>query len=137
LSSSSHSAPIMQQKRYLANIFKNVPAPLAQVEHYGLTEYIQRFAPAGFPVHVAIHAIAGIKTCNETDYSAPHVHLDRNEINLLISNGELVYAITLGEETHEVAAPATIWIPAGLRHASNVRTGEGFFVCIQFDRHTP
>src|SRR5262245_21986557 len=44
-------------------------------------------------------------------YCEPHRH-EVDEINILLSQGHLLYDIRLGEERYEVEAPASIYIPA-------------------------
>ncbi|MGF1664157.1 MAG: hypothetical protein ACFCVG_17115 [Kineosporiaceae bacterium] len=53
-----------------------------------------------------------------------------DELNLLLSPGRLLFEIELGDERHEVAAPASVLVPAGLRHRANVLEGSGYFIVI-------
>ena len=62
-------------------------------------------------------------------YCEPHRH-DVDEINILLSQGHLLYDIRLGDERYEVEAPASVYIPAGLVHSANVIEGSGFFVAV-------
>lgn len=115
-------------------VCRAVPAGLEGLPDHKGIDRIQRLVPEGFPIHLAIHHVKAGEDPNRVIYSAPHTHLEWDEINVLISSSELVYAITIGDEAREVAAPATIWIPSGVEHAANLVSGEGFFLCIRIDK---
>lgn len=68
-------------------------------------------------------------TSGVRNYCEPHRH-DVDEINILLSQGHLLYDIRLGDERYEVEAPSSIYIPAGLVHSANVIEGSGFFVAV-------
>jgi len=89
---------------------------------------ISRIAWEGFPVHLAVHQVSVVEEMPER-YVAPHTH-NEPEINIILSDDELVYKIWLGDEIYEVGAPAAIWIPPGLSHSANVIRGSGQFVCM-------
>jgi quercetin dioxygenase-like cupin family protein len=78
--------------------------------------------------HIVTHEIRDV-SADRRSYCEPHVH-DCHEINILLSLGRLVYEIRLGDEVYLVEAPATIYIPAGLVHSSNVVEGSGFFIAL-------
>lgn len=82
----------------------------------------------GSQTHVAVHRVEAVP-------AAPRVYCDVHEhtvpeLNLILPTTQLTYEIVLGEERYEVQGPASIFIPAGLRHSANVRSGSGFFVAI-------
>ena len=82
----------------------------------------------GAQTHVAVHRVDGVRDADR-DYCDVHVHTVA-ELNLFLPITELVYDVVLGEETYEVEGPASVFIPAGLPHSANVRSGTGFFVAI-------
>ncbi len=116
------------------NIFPAVLTDLNKLDYHQAIENIRRFAPDNFPIHVAMLEVALENGKNSTIYSAPHSHPDHDEVNILVSRSRLIYHIMLAGKVHEVAAPSTIWIPAGTEHSANVVEGEGFFICIRLDK---
>lgn len=121
-------------KRFEGNIYPAVAAGLEGLQFYRSIDRIRRFAPDNFPIHAAIHDVIAVEGENSSIYSPPHVHPEEDEVNILVSKSHLLYRISLDDEVYEVKAPATVWIPSGLRHSSNVIEGEGFFICIRFPR---
>jgi len=121
----------MTSHKYRGNIYRNEPAPLSNTPCHQASDSIRRLAPAGFPLHIGIHQVEAGSTPEQRDYSLPHQHGDQDEINILISDGHLAYRLTFDDETYEVEAPATIWIPAGVNHSANVISGSGTFVCLR------
>ena len=124
----------MNRQTFEKHVFQVIPAELGCLPDHKAIDCIQRMIPEGFPVHLAIHQVSLGEGRNRTIYSAPHTHQEWDEVNVLLSNSTLTYAITIGDEVSEVAAPATIWIPAGVAHAANVISGEGFFICLRIDK---
>jgi len=123
---------IITRKCYQNLISRNVKIPLSSVPFHKDIAFIERFFCNEFPMHLAIHKVTNAK-CMPDDYTQPHVH-DVHEINILVGNeGELEYAIQLGEEIFYVQSNASIWIPAGLYHASNAIRGSGYFIAIRLD----
>src|SRR5690242_9139446 len=80
-------------------------------------------------LHVAVHEIRAVPHVEERSYCLSHTH-DCAELNLLIAFERLVFRFTLGDEEYIQAAPASVFIPAGLPHSANVIEGSGFFVVI-------
>lgn len=101
----------------------------------GLTRWLLlgNLIDPGSPVHVAIHFIGpdvGLATNNGFHYADCDVH-EYDEINILWSDdGSLRYRFELDGEVSEVAAPATVIIPAGVRHRAEAIGGTGFYLCI-------
>ena len=85
--------------------------------------------------HIAIHEFSGVTPANRS-YCDLHVH-DYDEIDVFHSTagGGLRVAVQLGDETIEVEAPSTVFIPAGTPHAANVIAGTGFMIAILEDGH--
>jgi hypothetical protein len=81
--------------------------------------------------YVAIHQFSDVAP-GERHYCHVHVH-DYDELNVFHSTSSLRVDVRLGDETIQVDAPATIFIPAGTPHAANVNTGSGFMVAILFE----
>lgn len=121
----------MADNKFRGNIFRNEPAPLGNTPCHQASACIRRLAPTGFPLHIGIHQVEASADPERKDYSAPHHHLDQDEVNILISDSHLAYRLTFDDETYEVEAPATIWIPAGVNHSANVISGSGTFVCLR------
>jgi len=124
----------MARNRFSGNIYRNEAAPLGTTACHQASDCIRRLAPSGFPAHVGIHQVEAGDTPERRDYSCPHCHDDQDEINILISDTHLAYRLTFDDETYEVVAPATIWIPAGVNHSANVISGRGTFVCLRVNR---
>jgi hypothetical protein len=80
------------------------------------------------PVFVALHEFSAVEEASRA-YCQPHVH-DFDEINVLHTSSSLRVDLLLGDEVVTVDAPATVFIPAGLPHSANVRSGEGVLVAI-------
>lgn len=78
--------------------------------------------------HVAVHRMDAVREASR-DYCDVHVHTVA-ELNLFLPVTELTYDVVLGEEAYEIEGPASVFIPAGLPHSANVRSGTGFFVAI-------
>ena len=113
-------------------IHQNVPTPLSSVAFHEDVPCIERFFSDTFPMHLAIHKVTDAKGVDP--YTEPHHH-DVPEINIIIGEeeGALEYAIQLGEETFRVESNSTVWIPAGMTHASNVIRGSGYFIAIRLN----
>ena len=80
-------------------------------------------------MHIAVHFIKNLPK-KIPKYSELHKH-DCDEINLILSeNKKLVYNVQLENEIYRVSSPATVFIPKGTRHSTEVLSGEGIFVCI-------
>ena len=123
---------LITRKCYQNLIFRHVRIPLSSVPFHKDIAFIERFFCNEFPMHLAIHKVTDAERMPD-DYTQPHVH-DVHEINILVGNeGELDYAIQLGEEIFHVQSNASIWIPAGLQHASNAIRGSGYFIAIQLN----
>jgi hypothetical protein len=110
-------------------------APLDAVPFHGNgVAPLSRRVLAGDGVHeelgrrVVAHELIEVGAA-ERRYCEPHVH-DCAELNLLLSTSRLLYEIRLGDDVYEVEAPASIYIPAGLRHSANVISGSGFFIAM-------
>lgn len=80
-------------------------------------------------MHVAVHFVDASKK-KIPEYGKLHKH-NVDEINLIISeNGKLIYEVQLGDETHKISSPATIFIPKWTKHKARAISGSGIFVCI-------
>lgn len=85
----------------------------------------------GAGVFIALHEFSGVEPARR-DYCRPHRH-DHDEINVFHTTSHLEVEVDLDGETFVLEAPATVLIPAGVRHAANVRSGSGFMVAILLD----
>jgi mannose-6-phosphate isomerase-like protein (cupin superfamily) len=111
-------------------LFDMLPVPLNNVPFHNNTDAITRYFANGFPLHVAVHEVSPVLAPPET-YTWPHVHEDCDEVNIIISQGDLLYRIQLGEEEFTVSNNSSIWIPRGMVHSANVLQGSGFFITIR------
>jgi hypothetical protein len=127
----------MRDNRKKWRVFPVVPTDMALSGHGRPVKGVRRLAPEAFPEHVAIHdvSIRGKDIANP--YSDPHAHPDQDEVNLLIGGSSLRYRFSLNGKILVVAAPAAVWIPAGVRHSANAVSGRGTFVCLRFGKPTP
>src|SRR5688572_19728866 len=71
-------------------IFSMLPVPLANVPFHNNTEAIKRFFAEGFPVHLAVHEVSPVAD-PPAEYTMPHIHEYWDEINLIISQHDLLY----------------------------------------------
>jgi hypothetical protein len=81
--------------------------------------------------HIAIHQFSNVESARR-EYCDVHVH-DYDEVNVFHTTSDLRVAVRLGDETIQVDAPATVFIPAGTPHSANVTSGSGFMVAILLD----
>ena len=103
-------------------IFENVLTDLDAIPFHHTLDELQRLAPTcfPFPVHLAVHKFVGSGT-PPRPYVEPHSH-GHPELNVLIGEpGALVYRFTLDNQVRDVKSPATVWIPAGVKHSANVQ----------------
>lgn len=120
------------QKQNQHLIHHNVPTPLSTIAYHHDVSCINRFFSDTFPVHLAIHKVTDAEDVKQ--YTDPHWH-DVPEINIVVSDeeGDLVYEVLLGDETFHVPSNSTIWIPAGMVHATNVLRGSGYYIAIRLN----
>jgi hypothetical protein len=64
--------------------------------------------------------------------ASPHTH-DVNQLYCLLGDFEL--EVMLGNEKHRVKGPASILVPAGLRHAIRFAGGKGYLVNVLSGAH--
>ncbi len=81
--------------------------------------------------HIAIHQFSSVETAPR-DYCDLHVH-EYDEIDVFHTTSALRVAVRLGDDTHQVDAPATVFVPAGTPHALNVTSGSGFMIAFLMD----
>ena len=80
---------------------------------------------------VAAHVINDLPE-TVAPYCDLHWH-DFDEVNLILSeDNSLKYRIQLEDETYEVNAPSTVYIPKGTKHAAEVISGKGVYIAITF-----
>jgi mannose-6-phosphate isomerase-like protein (cupin superfamily) len=111
-------------------LFNMLPIPLSNVPFHENTKSITRYFAEKFPVHIAVHEVSPVINPPAT-YTQPHVHHDTDEINIIISQRNLVYKIQLGDDEYEVGNNSCIWIPRGMIHAANVLKGSGYFITMR------
>lgn len=80
---------------------------------------------------VAVQALDGA-TRGRWERAELHEH-DAPELNIILPTTTLTCEVVLGDERHEVVGPASIVVPAGLRHSIAVRAGTGFLVSVALD----
>ena len=83
--------------------------------------------------HIAIHQFSDVPSADRS-YCDLHVH-SYDEVNVFHSTADagLCVAVCLGDETLQIEAPATVYIPAGTPHAANVTSGTGIMIAILMD----
>jgi mannose-6-phosphate isomerase-like protein (cupin superfamily) len=113
-------------------LFDMLPSSLSSVPFHADVEQITRYFAKGFPVHLAIHEISPVRETPEV-YTQPHVHMDNDEINIIISTDRLRYKIQLEEEHFVVDNNTSIWIPRGMVHSANVLDGAGYFITVRLN----
>ncbi|MBC7922697.1 MAG: hypothetical protein H7Z75_16585 [Ferruginibacter sp.] len=113
-------------------IFKMLPEALAAVPFHRNTAAITRYTAKRFPLHLGVHQVSPVQY-PPLEYTEPHVHEDYDEVNLIISEQELVYRIQLEDEVYTVSNNACIWIPRGVIHSANVLKGTGYYIAIRID----
>lgn len=114
-----------------AHIFHMIPAAMATMAFHKNAGSITRFFAKDFPVHLVVHEVSAVLAA-PADYTQPHVHEHLNEVNIILSHHDLLYAIQVGEERYTVSNNACIWIPKGTVHSANVLKGSGHFISIRF-----
>jgi hypothetical protein len=118
--------------KYSNLIFKNDIKSLSTIPFHGDVPCIERYCPENFPVQVAVHAITAAD--NVEEYTAPHSHDHMHELNIIVGEeGKLEYSVRLGDEMYIVCSNSSIWIPAGLKHATNVIRGSGYYIVMKFE----
>ena len=119
--------------KYKNLIQRLVEAPLASVAFHSNTPSITRLSTKhNLPISIGVHCVSRTDE-PPTEYSILHSH-DSPELNILISSKgcELVYKLRFEDEIYTVSAPATVWIPAGLKHSANLVSGEGNYICLKY-----
>ena len=121
--------PFADMERH-SHIFSMIPAALSNVPFHNATRSITRYFAKGFPFHLAVHEVSPT-IIPPQEYTMPHLHTDTDEINIIISQHDLLYAIQVGDEKYTVSNNSCIWIPRGTLHAANVLKGSGHFITIR------
>lgn len=114
-------------------IFRMIPIALSNVPFHKNTKSITRFFAANFPLHLAVHEVSPVTT-PPPEYTKAHLHEDFDEINIIISQQDLLYKIQLDSENYIVSNNSCVWIPRGTIHAANVLKGSGYFITMRMDR---
>jgi hypothetical protein len=110
-------------------VFDMESVSLGSLSFHGDCEFLTRLTAPGFPLHLAVHEISPVGE-QPLPYVEMHTH-QNPEVNILVSpQGNLTYLFRSGGEQFTVRAPACVWIPAGVPHAANVVSGEGFLVAL-------
>lgn len=115
-----------------ALILRMLPEALSRVPFHRDAPSITRYTAKNFPLHLGVHQVS-MFDAPPPDYTEPHVHEDYDEVNLIISEQELVYRIRLGTKEYTVDNNTCIWIPKGTVHAANVVKGSGYFIAMRIN----
>lgn len=119
--------------KYEKFIQKGIDEPLEKIPFHGKApiKRLSMLSKSLIPqsdTHIAVHFVNASTTLPQ--YSTSHKH-DTDEINLILSeDSQLIYEITLEDETYKVSSPSTIFIPKNLNHSAQAISGKGIFVCI-------
>lgn len=102
------------------------------IDNHVMAAGLDRLVINRVPLHCAIHKIDVAH--NQEEYSLLHSHEAEDELNIIINDKDhdLVYRFVVDGEAFELAAPASVWIPAKISHNANVIKGRGTFVCMRF-----
>jgi mannose-6-phosphate isomerase-like protein (cupin superfamily) len=111
-------------------IFNLLPTALSKVPFHKNTKWITRYFSDSFPLHLAVHEVSSV-TIPPPEYTQPHLHEDCDEINIIISQQDLLYKIQVGSDKYTVSNNSCIWIPRGMLHAANVLKGSGHFITMR------
>lgn len=110
-----------------SQIFNMIPVALSNVPFHKNTKSITRYFAQQFPLHLAVHEVSPV-TIPPLEYTEPHTHEDYDEINIIVSQHDLLYKIQVGNEKYVVSNNSCIWIPRGMVHAANILKGSGHFI---------
>jgi|GEM_PF-2346355 hypothetical protein len=108
-------------------ILKNVERPLDDVPHHHSVNGIKRHYCEGFPYHMAIHHISE-NSSNEFS-SSSHNH-NADEVNILISDEELIMEYEINGKRFIAEAPCSVVIKKNRYHKSRIVRGKGTFICL-------
>lgn len=125
---SDHLFPVSSEKR--PYIFSMQPAALSSIPFHQNTAFITRYFARRFPLHLAVHEVSPVLV-PPAEYTQPHKHLDCDEINIILSDDDLLYKIRIGEETFVAGKNSCVWIPRGVMHSANVMKGSGYFITLR------
>jgi len=92
-----------------------------------LIAFLNREMVEGADINIFVHHIE-VKGDEGPDYVDVHTH-DVSQAYVFPEPG-LTFEVILGEETHQAESPATVYIPAGLKHNLKILKGKGIEVCI-------
>ena len=92
---------------------------------------MERNHTEGEGIRIALHTIKLLPK-EIPHYCDLHWH-DFDEINIILSeDGSLVYTVQLDDEIYTLKAPTTVYIPKGIKHKSEVVSGKGMMITINF-----
>ena len=77
-------------------LFDMIPAALSNVPFHKNTKWVTRYFAEQFPLHLAVHEVSPV-VMPPVEYTQPHSHKDCNEINIIISQQDLLYKIQVGD----------------------------------------
>ncbi len=123
-------------KKYSKYITKGVISPLNGVQFHGKAPLkrllmLEKNKIKEKGIRIVVHSINKLPK-KIPSYCELHKH-DYDEINLILSeDNSLLYKIQLEDEVYKVKSPATVYIPAGIKHSSEVIAGKGQLVAIIF-----
>lgn len=113
-------------------LLRMFPEALSAVPFHHDTPAITHYTAKRFPLHLGVHHVSPVQAPPD-GYGEPHVHEEHDEVNLIISDTELVYRIRLGDEELTVSNNACIWIPRGIVHSANVLKGSGYYIALRLN----
>ncbi|MBC7826439.1 MAG: hypothetical protein H7122_01735 [Chitinophagaceae bacterium] len=113
-----------------SHIFNMLPVALSNVPFHRNSKWITRYFAKQFPFHLAVHEVSPVMI-PPVEYTEPHIHEDCDEINIIISQHDLLYKIQVGDNKFVVSNNSCVWIPRGMKHAANVLKGSGHFITMR------
>lgn len=108
-------------------ILKNVERSLNSVPYHHSVSGIKRYYCDGFPYHMAIHQIA---KNSSNEFSAEDHNHHADEVNILISEDELVMEYEINGKRFIAEAPCSVLIKKNRYHKSRIVRGKGIFICL-------
>lgn len=103
------------ERKYAKFIATDIPKMVQLPDHYGRTAFF--VSPDIFPqVKLGVAGVDASKLVG-TEITELHSH-ECPEIYLAVSpnRGDMVFEITLGDETYTVESPIAVFIPSGVKH---------------------
>ncbi len=127
-------AKAVKTRKYADNVTIGLKEPLGAVPFHSnapIDRYLMLNSDmiSQCDTRISVHLVSDLPDQIEP-YCEMHKH-DFDEINMVVSqDGVLKYRIQMEDEEYIITSPATVFIPKGVRHKSEVISGKGLFICV-------